>query len=222
MSEKTDETQSSQTSDGNIGRHTINDLSFVELAFIEQFVKKNARILLLHCETTASIDFMLNNCQELVVVSNDASFISKAQQAYPQVGFFDMPAFELNFEDDSFDAVIFCNKGIDCVYPESKRILAFGEIWKVLKRSGVFIYSSHNRDAKVSTANSFINIILNLVTFQFLNDYWFEVWKKGVKLVWYGQIENELLTLRDLGFNIADMSDLERKKPINCYVARKR
>ena len=204
------------------GRLKVDGLSDAELAYLNYYMTSSMKILVLNGGNGSIEAYLSTQCSEVISVCKDARTREEAKQAHPSLTFHEMPFFHLDYEDDYFDAVLFAGNGLDMVYPETKRILALGEVWKVLKRTGLFIFSSHNRDARISTASSFANICLNLLTFQFLNDYWIEVNKKGLQLVWYGQIENELLTLRDLGFNIADMNDLERSKAINCYVARKR
>lgn len=204
------------------GKMLVDGLSDAELSYINYYMTSSMKVLVLNCGNGSVSAYLSTLCCEVVSACNDTKSLQIAQQAYPRLTFHEMAYFHLSYEDDYFDAVVFAGNGIDYVYPETKRILALGEVWKVLKRTGLFIFSSHNRDARISTASSFLNIFLNLLTFQFLNDYWLEITKKGIQLVWYGQIENELLTLRDLGFNIADMNDLERSKAINCYVARKR
>lgn len=49
------------------------------------------------------------------------------------------------FHDEQFAAVFFSYNGIDSVHPPD-RIAVLGEIRRVLKRGGVFVFSSHNLD----------------------------------------------------------------------------
>lgn len=48
------------------------------------------------------------------------------------------------FPDDRFDFILFSFNGLDCIAHEG-RLKALGEIRRVLKRGGVFLFSSHNR-----------------------------------------------------------------------------
>ena len=49
------------------------------------------------------------------------------------------------FEDQSFDFVLFSYNGLDCISNDD-RLKALREIYRVMKRGGVFMFSSHNRD----------------------------------------------------------------------------
>lgn len=51
------------------------------------------------------------------------------------------------FEDNSFDFVLFSFNGLDCV-PSEDRLRALKEIYRVLKKDGYFMFSAHNRDYK--------------------------------------------------------------------------
>jgi len=49
------------------------------------------------------------------------------------------------FEDETFDFVLFSFNGLDCISNDD-RLKALKEIFRVLKKGGVFMFSSHNRD----------------------------------------------------------------------------
>jgi SAM-dependent methyltransferase len=48
------------------------------------------------------------------------------------------------FADASFDAVIFSFNGIDYLAPDEKREVCLRECYRVLKKGGIFIFSTHN------------------------------------------------------------------------------
>jgi ubiquinone/menaquinone biosynthesis C-methylase UbiE len=50
----------------------------------------------------------------------------------------------LPFADEAFEAVVFAFNGLDFIHPEVDRFRAVSEIARVLRRGGVFIFSSHN------------------------------------------------------------------------------
>ena len=56
------------------------------------------------------------------------------------------------FDEASFDFIIFSFNGIDCMSHE-KRIKTLKEIYRILKKNGIFAFSSHNLDdRKIVTA----------------------------------------------------------------------
>ena len=52
----------------------------------------------------------------------------------------------IKFGDGSFDYVIFGFNGLDSVYPYRSRLIAFQEIRRVLRKEGIFVFSSHSLD----------------------------------------------------------------------------
>jgi SAM-dependent methyltransferase len=73
-------------------------------------------------------------------------FVQIARTKYPGVPILHADARDLNmFEDEAFDFVLFSYNGIDYV-PHEGRLRALSEIRRVLKPSGYFMFSTHNRD----------------------------------------------------------------------------
>lgn len=60
----------------------------------------------------------------------------------------------LSFGDETFEVVYFCWNAIDDV-DHADRMLILGEVYRVLRRGGVFFFSSHNLDGAVRSAFSF-------------------------------------------------------------------
>jgi SAM-dependent methyltransferase len=54
------------------------------------------------------------------------------------------------FEDASFDIVVFSFNGIDAIPTRKGRMSCFSEVFRVLTRGGLFIFSSHNSKMIVS------------------------------------------------------------------------
>uniref|UniRef100_UPI00146F81A2 class I SAM-dependent methyltransferase n=1 Tax=Kuenenia stuttgartiensis TaxID=174633 RepID=UPI00146F81A2 len=56
------------------------------------------------------------------------------------------------FEDDTFDFVLFSYNGLDSM-GNNNRLKTLKEIHRILKKDGVFVFSSHNRNYRLE--NSF-------------------------------------------------------------------
>lgn len=79
-------------------------------------------------------------------IDYSASFVERAQRRFPGVRILRCDARDLTpFEDASFDFVMFSLNGIDYVGHED-RLQILREVCRVLRRSGYFSFSSHNRD----------------------------------------------------------------------------
>lgn len=73
-------------------------------------------------------------------------FVERVKRKYPQGNFLVGDARNLReFADESFDLIIFPYNGIDAVSHED-RIKVQQEIYRVLAKGGVFMFSSHNRN----------------------------------------------------------------------------
>lgn len=55
-------------------------------------------------------------------------------------------ATNLNYEDNSFDVVIFSFNGMQCIPGKSNRDKVLKEVYRVLKPGGYYIFTAHNRD----------------------------------------------------------------------------
>lgn len=55
-------------------------------------------------------------------------------------------ATKLNYEDNSFDIVIFSFNGMQCIPGKKNRDSVLKEVYRVLKPGGIYIFTAHNRD----------------------------------------------------------------------------
>ncbi|MDQ3802218.1 MAG: class I SAM-dependent methyltransferase [Acidobacteriota bacterium] len=77
-----------------------------------------------------------------------AEFAEETRKKYPEARILQGDARDLKeFADETFDFVLFSYNGIDAVSHED-RLKVLGEIHRVLKKGGFFMFSSHNRDYK--------------------------------------------------------------------------
>jgi ubiquinone/menaquinone biosynthesis C-methylase UbiE len=120
-----------------------------EYAF-KKYLKHSDEILDLGCGTgRTTFPLYLNGYQNIIGVDLTPEMIAEANRLnehfnttiYFSVG----DATNLKFENSQFDAVIFSFNGIMSIPGQNKRDLALEEINRVLKKEGVFIFTSHDR-----------------------------------------------------------------------------
>lgn len=70
--------------------------------------------------------------------------VEKAKSLFPEIDFHVEDVRETSFPTKSFDYVVFSYFGIDYILPKGERIRALKEIHRVLKPSGILMFSSHN------------------------------------------------------------------------------
>jgi ubiquinone/menaquinone biosynthesis C-methylase UbiE len=90
--------------------------------------------------------YLLPNNSDYTGVDYVPEFVERVKSKYPQGKFLVGDARNLSeFGDESFDFVLFSYNGIDAVSHDD-RLKAQKEIFRVLKKDGVFMFSSHNRN----------------------------------------------------------------------------
>lgn len=74
-----------------------------------------------------------------------SAMIGSCRNRFPGLDFRVCDATDLQgFSDEEFDVVVFSFNGIDVISTDEARGRCFSEVGRVLKRGGVFIFSSHN------------------------------------------------------------------------------
>jgi SAM-dependent methyltransferase len=107
--------------------------------------------------TTAQIK---DRCTEYVGVDYSAEMIATARTRFQALDLRVMNACDLSaFGTDTFDAVIFSYNGIDYMV-HADRMRALEEINRILRRRGVFIFSTHNRNCTVTHPLALTNLNL--------------------------------------------------------------
>ncbi|MDO8660304.1 MAG: methyltransferase domain-containing protein [Candidatus Woesearchaeota archaeon] len=136
--------------------------------------------------------------------------INFAHAKFPNIPFHVMDASNLEFPDNSFDTLFFSYCGIDYLHPFQKRIACLNECFRVLKRGGVLIYSSHNSLALPNYCKNLQRIrttILNLAKI-FRKGYRLESTNNKKLITYYASPAENIYCLKQVGF-------------INAGVARK-
>ncbi len=143
----------------------------IENELIEKYFK--GTILDLGCGCGRITSYLFNKEHNVVGVDISKNLIKKAKIKFPKIKFKVNDACKLKFIDDSFDIVFFSFNGLDCIFPERKRIKALKEIGRVLKPGGLFIFNSHNPKALLLNFRPYF-FFRNLVKRSLFSRYKFE------------------------------------------------
>jgi len=122
-----------------------------EKLFITKYFPKEGKILDIGCgagrttiglyklgyENTMGVDLTPSMIEEAIKNSNKAGI---------KVDFQIGDACNLSFEDESFDSCLFSFNGIMQIPVKDNRIGALKEIHRVLKKDGIFIFTTHDRE----------------------------------------------------------------------------
>jgi ubiquinone/menaquinone biosynthesis C-methylase UbiE len=107
---------------------------------------KNKRILDLGIGGGRTTKYLLQISSDYTGIDYVRDFAEEAGRKFPDAKIFCGDARNLReFEDQSFDFVLFSFNGLDCISSED-RLKALREIQRVLKKGGYFMFSSHNRE----------------------------------------------------------------------------
>ncbi len=120
-------------------------LTNIESFLIDKYFK--SPVLDLGCGTGRTTKCLFDKGFDVTGVEIVKEMVEKAKSLFPKIKFRIGDATNLKFKDSSFNTVFFSFNGPDYIHPEEKRIEAFKEISRVLKREGFFVFSSHNPKA---------------------------------------------------------------------------
>jgi ubiquinone/menaquinone biosynthesis C-methylase UbiE len=124
---------------------TLNYLTPCERLLFQTYIKPRTAVLDLGVGGGRTTSYLAKVASHYVGVDYSEAMIHACRQKFPGLDFLLADASDLTmFQDASFDAVVFSFNGLDSVVPNEKRARCLRECWRVLRPSGVFIFSSHN------------------------------------------------------------------------------
>jgi ubiquinone/menaquinone biosynthesis C-methylase UbiE len=206
-------------------------LTRLEKELILKYFQGNRRILDIGCGIGRTT-FPLHQMKHIVTgVDISAKMIEKAKIKFPDLDFRVGNACELEFENSSFDGVLFSYNGIDYIYPEERRMKALREINRVLTDNGILIFSSHNSRQLISKNRLFHLwllrfLIINAAGGKLFSKYKIDKNSFGEVMTYFINPQEQRQQLNNTGFEMLETAGNFKNKlrylePWPYYVARK-
>lgn len=104
----------------------------------------NKRVLDIGCGGGRTTYFLHQAGANVIGIDISPGLVDFASKRFPDIEFRLGDATTLDFDDNTFDVVLFSFNSLDCIYPKELRIKALNEINRVLRPEGNFIFSHHN------------------------------------------------------------------------------
>jgi SAM-dependent methyltransferase len=115
-----------------------------ELLF-DTYLRPGSEILDLGVGGGRTTPYLSRNASRYVGVDYSEEMIRVCRSKFSHLQFEVADACDLsNFADMSFDTVVFSFNGLDYLVPDEKRYRCLQECYRVLRKQGVFIFSTHN------------------------------------------------------------------------------
>ncbi len=180
----------------------------------KNFFNKKPFILDVGCGTGRTTVNLVKLGYNVEAMDYSEEMIKEANKMHPKIKFKVMDACNLKYNKEKFDMVFFSFNGLDCINPDKKRMLAIKEANRVLKKGGLFIFSSHNkywlpffypkRWWFPLNWGGIKRIIPNFTDFLFLRKYRREKHKFGNLYLRYISIKEQKQQLKKYGFKLIE------------------
>ena len=126
---------------------------------------QNKNILDIGCGAGRTSFYLRNFSDQYIGIDYSASMIDFCKKEFPTLKFQHADARDLSeYRDSTFDFIIFSYNGIDYVSNED-RITILSEIYRVLKKDGLFVFSTHNRNFNNIESKPQFQLSLNPINF---------------------------------------------------------
>jgi ubiquinone/menaquinone biosynthesis C-methylase UbiE len=124
---------------------SLNYLTPCERRLFDEYLSPGMSILDLGVGGGRTTPYLSSLAGRYVGADYAAEMVSACQKKFPNLEFENVNAADLSmFATSSFDAVVMAFNGIDSIFCDESRHQALREIHRVLKKTGVVIFSSHN------------------------------------------------------------------------------
>ncbi len=123
----------------------LAELQPCEERVFSEYIPRGRRILDLGVGGGRTTPRLSSNASEYVGLDYARDMVARCRAKFPKQRFEVGDAADLSrFAEGSFDVIVFSLKGLDCLFPDSKRHQCLAECRRVLAPGGLFIFSSHN------------------------------------------------------------------------------
>jgi SAM-dependent methyltransferase len=123
----------------------LNYLTPCEKLLFRSYIKRGMNVLDLGVGGGRTTSYLSRVASRYVGVDYSEAMVRACRKKFPDLDFLLADASDLSvFEDSSFDAIVFSFNGLDYVLPDARRARCLRECCRVLRPSGVLIFSSHN------------------------------------------------------------------------------
>lgn len=176
----------------------------VEKRIFERHLSGLGRVLDVGCGCGRTSRYLRDMGHTVTAIDVVPEMLDIARELVTGVDFRWMDACSLEFENMSFDYVLFSYNGMDGIYPEGKRKACLKEIYRVLRPGGGFVFSSHNAASLKSLfpTNRFrlVNLLLNLRKRRMFQPYRLEIHPSGTLELYTTTLYRQKRELWDAGF----------------------
>ena len=184
--------------------YNTDGFSKLEEEIIERYFQPG-KVLDLGCGTGRTTKAFSNKNFEVVGIDYSEAMITFARSKHPDLDFRVMNACDMDFNDESFDNILFSFNGMDSIYPVNKRHDCLKQIYRILKRGGTFAYSSHNALGFPFNRTTWSLFIKNLLSLRVFTHYRKDFEATGALIQYYGSPWREISQLNAVGFDVLDV-----------------
>lgn len=122
-----------------------------EKIIFHKYIEKNNKILDIGCGAGRTTINLFKEGYTSITGLDVAENLLNYAKSYSEsnnlnINFILGDATNLNFPNNTFDAVIFSYNGMQCIPKKENRAKVLKEIYRVLKSGGIYIFTAHNRD----------------------------------------------------------------------------